>query len=253
MDPRMVRTSPPTAADETQDVASVSIRLHVAEDLRPGERLTLAPGQAHYLGAVMRRGSGDRLRLFNGRDGEHLVTIGELRRERCVVTIGPQLRAQEAEPDIWLAFALLKRGPTELIVQKATELGVGTLVPMFTTRTNADRANVSRLQAIAIEAAEQSERLSVPLVHTPRALSAVLSGWPAERRLVACFERNAGEPIARGTPQPCGLMIGPEGGFTDAELDAVRGHPFVVPATLGPRVLRAETAAIVGLALLQAA
>jgi len=253
----MNQTPPPTAAGAAQDTERPSIRLYVTDPLKDGERVTCTAAQAHYLGTVMRRARSDQLRVFNGTDGEHLATIAELKREHCVLTIGVALRPQAPQTDIWLAFALLKRSPTELIVQKATELGVSALLPLFTTRTNADRTNSARLQAIAIEAAEQSERLSVPVVHGPRALSAVLAGWPPQRRLVACFERDADMPIRRQIdgPQgllPQGLLIGPEGGFTDAELDAVRACPFVETATLGPRVLRADTAAIVGLALLQA-
>ena len=242
-------TRPPsTSAAPAQD----AIRLHVQGPLHDGAHLTLAAPQAHYLAHVMRRGPGDRLRVFNGTDGEHLAIIAEARRERCVVTLGPQVRPQPQEPDLWLVFALLKRHPTDLIAQKATELGAAALLPVFTTHTNADRTNLARLQAIATEAAEQSERLTVPIVHPPRALSAVLAAWPAQRRLIACCERGDHPPVPRHQSGPQALLIGPEGGFTEAELDAVRACPFVATATLGPRVLRAETAVIVGLALMQA-
>jgi 16S rRNA (uracil1498-N3)-methyltransferase len=253
MIPPMSNPPPPTAATAAQAAESTSIRLYVTDPLQDGGRVSLTAPQSHYLGTVMRRGRNDRLRVFNGVDGEHLATITEIKRDRCVLRVGPMLREQAPDADIWIAFALLKRGPTDLIVQKATELGVAAIMPLFTTRTNADRTNAARLQAIAIEAAEQSERLNVPTVHLPRALSALLAGWPSDRRLVACFERSADAPIGRHAGEKLGLLIGPEGGFTDAELDAVRACPFVEAATLGPRVLRADTAAIVGLALLQAA
>jgi 16S rRNA (uracil1498-N3)-methyltransferase len=162
-----------------------------------------------------------------------------------------QLRPQASGPDLWLVFAPLKRDATDLVVQKATELGVSAILPAFTERTNAARLNEIRLAAIATEAAEQCERLTIPRIAAPRRLSELLADWPAERRLVAAMERVDTAPI-RPTPGPTALLIGPEGGFTVAELDALGRHPFVLPATLGSLILRAETAAIVGLALLQA-
>ena len=240
------------APDNAGAALQAGVRLYLPCGLQEGATATTSAGQNRYLGAVMRRGVGDRLRVFNGADGEFAATIMEVRRDACVLHIGANLRPQAPETDTWLVFALLKRNPTDLIVQKATELGVAAILPVFTTRTNADRTNVTRLRAIATEAAEQSERLSVPKVHEPRALNAVLAQWPAERRLVACLERGAEAPIAPLPGHPTGLLVGPEGGFTDAELDAVRSAPFVEAASLGPRILRAETASIVGLALLQA-
>jgi 16S rRNA (uracil1498-N3)-methyltransferase len=191
------------------------------------------------------------LRLFNGRDGEWEARIRVLRRDRASLVAERQMRPQAAEPDLWLAFAPLKRDATDLIVQKATELGAAKIMPVLTERTNAARINLGRLHAIAIEAAEQCERLTVPAVEEPRRLPAVLADWPADRRLVAALERTEAPPVepSRG---PAALLIGPEGGFTEAELEALRRHPLVDAASLGPRVLRAETAAIVGLALLQA-
>jgi 16S rRNA (uracil1498-N3)-methyltransferase len=229
-----------------------SIRLFVDVPLHAGIEVALPPAQAHYLGTVMRRSRGELVRLFNGRDGEWQARLGALRRGVAEAVVEHRIRPQVAEPDIWLAFALLKRTATDFLVQKATELGAAALLPLTTERTGAERVKLERLAAIAIEAAEQSERLTVPALHPPQRLPALLAGWPAERRLVAAMERRAAPAVAPVRGRPAGLLVGPEGGFTQVELDALGRCPFVVPASLGPRILRAETAAIVGLALLQA-
>jgi 16S rRNA (uracil1498-N3)-methyltransferase len=228
-----------------------SIRLFVDADLAPGAEIFATAGQAHYLGTVMRRGAGEILSLFNGRDGEWAARIQAIRRDRAVFVALEQIRPQGEEPDIWLAFAPLKRDATDLIVQKATELGAGALLPVATERTNTGRLNADRLRAIATEAAEQCERLTVPRIAPIARLADLLAAWPPERTLRAAVERAAAAPITPA-PGPAGLLVGPEGGFTPAELDALGAAPFVVMASLGPRILRAETAAIVGLALLQA-
>ncbi len=228
-----------------------SVRLHVPDALASGAELPLAAGQAHYLGAVMRRAPGEALRLFNGRDGEWLARIAILRKDRATVAVEHRLRPQAPEPDLWLAFAPLKRDATDLVAQKATELGAAALLPVITARTNAARVNLERLAAIATEAAEQCERLTIPRVEPPRPLGELLAAWPAGRRLVVAAERREAAPVRPATG-PAALLVGPEGGFTDRELDDLVRRPFVEPATLGPRILRADTAAIVGLALLQA-
>jgi 16S rRNA (uracil1498-N3)-methyltransferase len=232
---------------------TTSIRLHVASPLSPGAEVAATQAQAHYLGAVMRREAGDAVRLFNGADGEWQARIASLgrKREGAMFVAERLLRPQEDEPDIWLAFAPLKRDTTDLVVQKATELGAARLLPVLTARTNAARVNLERLAAIAAEAAEQCERLTVPLIDPPRTLDALLDQWPAQRRLVVAAER-VDAPMVPAMPGPAGLLVGPEGGFTPLELDVISRRPFVLPATLGQRILRAETAAIVGLALMQA-
>jgi 16S rRNA (uracil1498-N3)-methyltransferase len=229
-----------------------SIRLFVCAPLTAGATIDATPAQAHYLGTVMRRAVGDAVALFNGSDGEWAAHIAMLRRGGASLGVDHMLRAQAAEPDLWLVFALLKRDATDLVVQKATELGVAALWPVLTAHTNAQRVNLERLLAIATEAAEQSERLTVPAIHEPRPLAALLQSWPTGRRLFVAAERQAVPPIV-ATAESAALLVGPEGGFAPAELDALRQHPLVTLLSLGPRILRAETAAIAGLARLQGA
>jgi 16S rRNA (uracil1498-N3)-methyltransferase len=224
-------------------------RLHVAPDLVAGATLPGTPAQAHYLGTVLRQAPGAPVRLFNGRDGEFAAKINSLRKDRLVFAIGAQTRVQAAEPDLWLVFSPLKRDATDLVVQKATELGVSALLPVFCARTNAARLNEDRLRAIAIDAAEQCERLTVPALHAPRRLFDLLGDWPDGRLLEAALERLPGLPHA-GKAASGALLIGPEGGFTPGELDVMGSTTFIQPVSLGPRILRAETAAIAGLALL---
>lgn len=231
---------------------SGSIRLFVAPALAEGAEIAATPAQAHYLAHVMRRAVGNSVVLFNGRDGEWRARIAALRGDRAAFAVARRLRPQADDgADLWLVFAPLKRDATDLLVQKATELSAAALLPVATARTNTGRINADRLAAIAIEAAEQSERLTVPRIAPLADLPALLRDWPAGRRLVVAMERAAA-PHAAFAPGPAGLLVGPEGGFTERELDALRAHPFVVPASLGPLILRAETAAIVGLALMQA-
>jgi 16S rRNA (uracil1498-N3)-methyltransferase len=238
------------------DASTASPRLFVNAALSAGAEADASAAQAHHLGTVLRRRPGDPVRLFNGRDGEWAARIVALQRERGRFAVEARLRAQAAEPDLWLAFALLKRDATDLLAEKATELGAAALLPVLTARSVAARVNGDRLAAIAVAAAEQSERLTVPRVAAPVALPALLADWPGGRVLVAALERQGAPPVPRAAGPagllPAGLLIGPEGGFTPAELDLLRRHAFVVPAGLGPRILRAETAAIVGLALMGA-
>jgi 16S rRNA (uracil1498-N3)-methyltransferase len=227
---------------------SSPIRLFVTAPLYAGATVAATAAQAHQLAHVMRRSLGDPVHLFNAVEGEWQGRITSLRRDRCDVTVEHRRRAQQPEPGPALLFALLKRDATDLVVRQATELGAVLLQPVITARTNAARVNQERLSAIATEAAEQCERLSVPVLRAPAPLDDVLAQWDPAHPLAAAFDRGG---AALAAPAQ-GLLVGPEGGFTEAELDAIRRHPFVVPISLGPRILRAETAAIAGLALLQA-
>ena len=225
-------------------------RLFVDHPLSAGADIAGSTGQAHYLSTVIRRGVGAELCVFNGRDGEWRARISALRRHRISFELEVLLRPQAAEDDLWLLFALLKRDTTDLVIEKATELGASVIQPLITERTNAARVNEERLLAIAIEAAEQSDRLTVPVIRTPRRLAEELEAWPAGRRLFAAIERADVAPI-RPFAGPCALLVGPEGGYSPLELDVLRRYPFVAPVSLGPRILRAETACLAGLALLR--
>jgi 16S rRNA (uracil1498-N3)-methyltransferase len=227
------------------------LRLYVDAALAADTLLTLSDTQAHYVATVMRRQVGDPVLLFNGRDGEWSGHLSALSRRGAAVLVVVRRRAQAAEQGPWLVFGLLKRDATDLVVRMATELGVAAILPAITERTNAFRVNESRLTAIAVEAAEQCERLTVPALHSPRPLPAILADWPADRRLFVAIER-AEAPALRPPGGLAGLLIGPEGGFSGGELDAFARSPIVGAVSLGPRVLRAETACLAGLALLQA-
>jgi 16S rRNA (uracil1498-N3)-methyltransferase len=232
------------------------LRLYVEAPLAAGLEVTLGADQAHYLLHVMRLAAGAELALFNGRDGEWRATLTRAAKKAASLTVGGPLREQEVEPDLWLAFAPIKRARIDFIAEKATELGVSVLQPVFTRHTVMTRVNDDRLRAIAIEAAEQCERLTVPEVRPPCDLFALLDGWPAERRLILLDEGGGGRPVAEAldglAPGPLAVLVGPEGGFTKSELDALRGLSFAVPVGLGPRILRADTAALAALACVQA-
>ncbi|HVW72029.1 MAG TPA: 16S rRNA (uracil(1498)-N(3))-methyltransferase [Rhizomicrobium sp.] len=216
--------------------------------------LPLSEGQAHYLLHVLRARSGNRVLLFNGRDGEWLAEITEAGKRGITATCLKQTQAQAATPDIWLAFAPVKKTPSDYLVQKAAELGVSCLLPVFTRRTIVSRINQERMAANAIEAAEQSARLSVPEIREGVTLEKLLASWPQTRRLFFCDEGGDARPLAdaaRGTSGPAAILTGPEGGFDGSEREMLRALPFVTPVTLGPRILRADTAALAALAVWQ--
>ncbi len=231
-------------------------RLHVDAPLADGVTVEAGPGPAHYLGTVLRLGPGAAVALFNGRDGEWLARIAAIGKGRCRLLPEHRLRDQSSGPDLWLCFALIKRARLDWLVEKATELGAARLQPVITRRTEPARVNLDRLRAHAVEAAEQCERLDLPELGEPVTLAALLGAWPAGRVLVAAAEAGATRPIAEiaaaHAGQPAAVLVGPEGGFAPEELDALRNLPFVEMAGLGPRILRAETAALAALAGWQA-
>lgn len=219
-------------------------RLFVRTPLGPGATVELDSGQRNYLNNVMRLGEGDEVRLFDGASGEWLARITAAGRKHMVLAVVRPTRAQENVPDLWLAFAPVKRSQTDWLVEKATELGADRLLPVTTRRTIVDRVRLERLEAIAIEAAEQCNRTTVPTIDAPQSLDAFLQGRDPARTLYFADE-GGGTPAAEAFRKgPAVILTGPEGGFTDEERAAVRAGPNAVPVSLGPRILRAETAAL---------
>ena len=297
---------------------TVEPRLFLDMDFQPGAKLALGKEASHYLVTVMRRKAGDGVRVFNGRDGEWRAEVAEADKRNAVLRFGAQTRPQHASPDMALYFAPLKKARTDFIVEKATELGVASITPVMTARTMAERVRTERLSALAREAAEQTERLDLPVVNEPVALTRLLEAWDPDRRLI--FADEAGEdddapwggdegrarPIvevlaayaahptpalpsrgggeaspsptqsatmaqpespdgAEASPSPQGegrggvnpprkwaLLIGPEGGFAPEERQLLRAQPFTIPVSLGPRILRADTAVAAALSVWQA-
>jgi 16S rRNA (uracil1498-N3)-methyltransferase len=236
--------------------AGGKVRLYVEAPLAVDARVEASDAQSHYLLHVMRARVGDRISLFNGTDGEWRARIANATKRRCILDCDAQARPQEITPDLWLCFAPIKRTPVDYLTQKATELGVSILQPVMTHRTIVSRVNTDRMHANAIEAAEQSDRLSVPHVHQPLSLEKLLSTWPANRQLMFCDEAGEAQPIANALPahrRAVGAVLtGPEGGFDTGEREHIRSHAFVTPVSLGPRILRADTAALAALAVWQA-
>jgi 16S rRNA (uracil1498-N3)-methyltransferase len=231
-------------------------RLFVEADLAEATTVACTSAQANYLKNVLRLKPGDGILVFNGRDGEWRAELADAGKRGAALFVRAEVRPQEGGPDIEYLFAPLKRARLDYLVQKATEMGVARLRPVLTHRTTPERVNVERMRANAIEAAEQCGILRIPEVTEPEKLEAVLAGWDGTRPLIFCDEASEERcpftTLARLQPGPLALLIGPEGGFDDSERAKLLAKPFVTPISLGPRILRADTAAVAALALVNA-
>ncbi|WP_374384810.1 16S rRNA (uracil(1498)-N(3))-methyltransferase [Dongia sp.] len=235
-------------------------RLYVTVDLAPGRQFAAEERTAHYLKNVMRREAGAPVILFNGRDGEFEAHLAEIAKKHVTIEVGALRRPQVGTPDVWLCFAPLKKDAVDFLVEKATELGVAAFQPVFTKHTATTRLNLERLSANAIEAAEQTERLTLPAIHEPLSLSDLIANWDPARRIILCAEAGPALPIGEALSalksdvnksNAWAIICGPEGGFARSELDLLSKLPFVTPVGLGPRILRADTAALAALAVFQ--
>lgn len=223
-------------------------RLFVREPLGEGSHVQLDGRQANYLGNVLRMTTGGELLVFDGASGEWLARIADAAKKRMTIAVERRTREPETIPDVWLAFAPVKRTQTDWLVEKATELGAARLIPVMTRRTVAERVKLERLESIAIEAAEQCGRTRLPEIAEPIELAKFVSGRD-QTRLLYFADEVGGDPAATSfKAAPAVILTGPEGGFTDEERALVRGAPNSIPISLGPRILRAETAALAALA-----
>jgi 16S rRNA (uracil1498-N3)-methyltransferase len=235
------------------DAGRPRVRLFLEQPLGEGQPLPLPAPAAHYLFSVMRLRAGDEVAVFNGRDGEWRARIEAAGRKAGALRCLARTAAQRDPPDLWLLFAPLKKARTDFLVEKATELGVARLVPVSTAFTNAERVRRDRLRAHAVEAAEQCGATFVPEVEELRPLAEVLASWPQGRALHWADESRAGASARPEGAGPAAILVGPEGGFSSDERARLAALPFVRPMALGPRILRAETAAVAAIALWQAA
>ncbi len=232
-------------------------RLYVYNDLSAQAEVILVDDQAHYLAHVMRVRIGDKVRLFNGRQGEWLASVASISKKAVGLTAIEQTRPQSTTPDLWLCCAPIKKNHFDFMIEKATELGVSAIQPVLTDRTQIRDVNIERLQTLAIEAAEQSERLTIPDIKPVMTLKTLISGWSIDRNLIVGAE--SGEALApalaftQAHMKKAAILIGPEGGFTEDEFSHLRQMQNTLMLRLGPRILRADTAAIAALTLWQSA
>ena len=226
-------------------------RLFISDELAEGRIIAIEGNQAHYLGKVMRVREGDAVILCDNLTGEWAARVGQVGKRRVDLTTVEKLRAREEVPAFWLCPALLKKDRFDLVLEKATELGVAEIHPVLMRRCVADKLNLERAETITVEAAEQCARTALPEVFEPVKLEALLRDWP-EGRVLFFADEMGGEPagnVFSAHGEPAAMLIGPEGGFDDAERELLNSHPQVKPITLGPRILRGETAAIAAVAL----
>ena len=224
-------------------------RLFVEQPLAEGVEVHVDGNAAHYLLGVMRLKEGAPVKLFDDISGEYLATVSNAGKRDLVLIVAEKLRERETVPDLWLVQALVKKDRFDWIAEKACELGIARFVPVLTARCVVDKVKEERLRAQMIEAAEQCERTALPEIAPLTKLDALLKGWPEGRALYFCDERG-GEAIGGAiNAGPAAILIGPEGGFTDEENAAIRSHPTTIAVSLGPRILRADTAAIAALSV----
>lgn len=242
----------------TRDAHKTLSRLYVpADNLSGGETIELSEGQHHYLRNVMRAAEGTQLRVFNGRNGEWLANLSELSKKKAIVTLFEKIGEQTASEDIWMLASPIKKEAFDFMVEKSAELGAAQFFPVICERTVVSRINRDRLQATANDAAEQCERLDIMQVSDLGDLEILFETWAPSRKLIFCLERGAAPPLAAALAKlppdtPLAILIGPEGGFTEAETAFISRQPFALPVSLGARILKAETAAVAALAVVQA-
>lgn len=231
------------------------VRLYVEHALGAGQSLPLERDQAHYLFGVMRLGVGDAILVFNGQDGEWRCSVAEAGKRAGVLVCDEQTKPLQMPPDLWLCFAPIKKARTDFIVEKAAEMGAARILPVQTDFTNSERIRQDRLQAHAVEAAEQCGGTYVPEVTELQKLDRLLADWPEDRQLMFCDEAEVGSAARLGaaTGDKWAILIGPEGGFSDAERKRLSSHPNAHVVALGPRILRADTAAVAAMTLWQQA
>lgn len=232
-------------------------RLYISrESISGGDSIELSGGQHHYLRNVMRLKAGDGLRLFNGRNGEWLGEVEEISKNKAIIRFSQKMHEQESSPDVWVVCSPVKKEAFDFMIEKSTELGASRFLPVVCEHTVVHRINRERIQALSIEAAEQSERLDIMDVADLGDLQTILNSWDKGRKLIFCLERGDAPPLVQAlatipSDTPLAVMVGPEGGFSAEEAAFIGAQDFAEPVSLGPRILKAETALVAALACIQ--